>query len=388
VTLLAFETSCDETSAAVIQNGRVLASVVSSQIRLHAEYGGVVPELAAREHLRNLIPVANAALSDAKIEPEQLDAFAATQGPGLPAALMAGLKAAQTMAFVLQRPFVGIHHHEAHLYSPWISDAVEAFNRQKNSDCRQDADSTFDAAEFTAFEPNISLIVSGGHTMLVHVESELKHCVLGSTVDDAAGECFDKVGKLIGLPYPAGPEIDRLAEHGDAKAFDFPRPMIGDANDDFSFSGLKTSVRYFLRDHPEILDDAQRLRDLCASVQAAIVDVLVAKTIKAAKRLGVSCVTASGGVTCNRALRRQLAAACERDGLKLRLTRANLCTDNAAMIGVLAERKLILGVPLNHFSEDVFPNWPLDEIFVPTVCSCSAVQKNPASVQEITSSWD
>ncbi|HET7624350.1 MAG TPA: tRNA (adenosine(37)-N6)-threonylcarbamoyltransferase complex transferase subunit TsaD [Verrucomicrobiae bacterium] len=372
MTLLAFETSCDETSAAVIQNGRVLSSVVSSQIRLHAEYGGVVPELAAREHLRNLIPMAGAALDGAKIKPEKLDAFAATQGPGLPAALMAGLKAAQSMAFALRRPFVGIHHHEAHLYSPWISGG-------------QDSEV---AADFEAFEPNISLIVSGGHTILVHVESELKHHVLGSTMDDAAGECFDKVGKLIGLPYPAGPEMDRLAETGDAKAFDFPRPMINDANDDFSFSGLKTSVRYFLRDHPEILTDAQRLRDLCASVQAAIVDVLVAKTIKAAKRLRVSCVTASGGVTCNRALRNQLSAACGREGLKLRLARANLCTDNAAMIGVLAERKLISGALKSECLEDVLPNWPLDEIFVPTVCSCSSVQKNPATVQEITSSCD
>jgi N6-L-threonylcarbamoyladenine synthase len=179
--------------------------------------------------------------------------------------------------------------------------------------------------------------------MLVHVKAELTHHVLGSTVDDAAGECFDKTGKMMGLAYPAGAEIDRLAEQGNPKAFDFPRPMLHDANDDFSFSGLKTSVRYFLRDNPRLLDDARQIRDLCASVQDAIVEVLVTKTIRAAKRLLVRCVTASGGVTCNRALRRRLLAACEREHFTLRLAEPSLCTDNAAMIGILAERKLLHG---------------------------------------------
>src|SRR5882762_2206736 len=291
MTLLAIETSCDETSVAVARDGRVLSSLVSSQIELHAEYGGVVPELAAREHLRNLMPVTKTALEAAGVSSGQLDAIAATQGPGLPNALLVGFKAAQAMAFALRKPFLGIQHHEAHLYSPWITGDPPR-------------------ADFDVFEPNVSLIASGGHTMLVHVEAELKHRVLGSTVDDAAGECFDKAGKLIGLGYPAGPEIDRLAEQGNPKAFDFPRPMINDAHDDFSFSGLKTSVRYFLRDHPRLLDDQQAVRDLCASVQAAIVEVLVKKTVRAARRLDVRCVTASGGVTCNRALRRDLAAAC------------------------------------------------------------------------------
>ena len=293
VPLLAIETSCDETSAAVVHQGRVLSNVVSSQIKLHAEYGGVVPELAAREHLRNLMPAARMALHEASVPTDQLAAVAATRGPGLPSALMVGLKAAQAMAFVLQRPFLGIHHHEAHLYSPWLKGQPQV-------------------ADFAHFQPNLSLIVSGGHTLLVHVRAELDHHLLGSTVDDAAGECFDKVGKLIGLPYPAGPEIDSLAEGGNPRAFDFPRPMIDDHNDDFSFSGLKTSVRYFLRDHPDLLNDTQGLQDLCASVQAAIVDVLVTKTIRAARRLRVGCVTASGGVTCNRALRHRLTAACER----------------------------------------------------------------------------
>lgn len=342
MTLLALETSCDETSAAVIRDGRVLSNVISSQIKLHEEYGGVVPELAAREHLRNLPPVANAALREAGVTPDQLDAAAATQGPGLPNALMIGFQAAQAAAFALRRPFLGIHHHEAHLYSPWISGDPPA-------------------ADFGSFEPNVSLIVSGGHTLLVHVESELQHRVLGSTLDDAAGECFDKTGKLLGLPYPAGPVIDRLGENGNAGAYDFPRPLIAEANDDFSFSGLKTSVRYFLRDHPDLLGDEQKRRDLCASVQAAIVDVLVTKTLKAAKRLHVKCVTASGGVTCNRQLRRRLAAACEKSGFTLRLAQNALCMDNAAMIGILAERKFSLQKAPSS-SGDVLPNWELDDL--------------------------
>ncbi len=338
--LLALESSCDETSVAVVHDGRVLANVVSSQIKLHAEYGGVVPELATREHLRNLLPVAQTALKGADIQPQQLDALAATIGPGLPQALMIGSRAAQAMAFALRKPFFGIHHHEAHLHSPWVAGSPPV-------------------AEFSIFQPNVSLIVSGGHTMLVFVEAELKHHLLGSTVDDAAGECFDKTAKLIGLPYPGGPELDALAEQGDASVFDFPRPMIRDLHDDFSFSGLKTSVRYFLRDQPFILDDPDRVRDLCASVRASIVDVLVTKTVRAAKRLGVKCVTASGGVTCNRALRKQLAEACASAGLTLRLADKSLCTDNAAMVGILAERKLKHGIAPTSLDEEVKPNWPL-----------------------------
>jgi N6-L-threonylcarbamoyladenine synthase len=340
MTLLAFETSCDETSAAVVRNGEVLSSVVSSQIKLHAEYGGVVPELAVREHLRNLMPVTQTALREAGMSAEKIDAVAATQGPGLPSALMVGLKAAQAMAFALRKPFMSIHHHEAHLYSPWIA-------------------GTPPKADFDNFQPNVSLIVSGGHTMLVHVEAELKHRVLGSTVDDAAGECFDKVGKLIGLAYPAGPEIDRLAEQGNPKAFDFPRPLLNDPNDDFSFSGLKTSVRYFLRDHPNLLDDPQTIRDLCASVQVAIVEVLVKKTLRAARRLAVRCVTASGGVTSNRALRTELASNCERAGISLRLAEKGLCTDNAAMIGILAERKFLRGEAPQGYDAEIAPGLQL-----------------------------
>ncbi|HEY1718906.1 MAG TPA: tRNA (adenosine(37)-N6)-threonylcarbamoyltransferase complex transferase subunit TsaD [Verrucomicrobiae bacterium] len=334
MTILAIETSCDETSVAVVRDGKILSNIVSSQTKLHAEYGGVVPELAAREHLRNLIPVAKTALREAGVSTEQLDAVAATQGPGLPNALLIGFKAAQAVAFALRKPFVGINHHEAHLFSPWIN-------------------------EFEKFQPNISLIVSGGHTMLMLVESELKHRVLGSTIDDAAGECFDKTGKMMGLNYPAGPEIDRLAEQGNPKAFDFPRPLLNDASDDLSFSGLKTSVHYFLRDNPTLLDDAQKIRDLCASVQAAIVEVLVKKTIRAARRNNVRVVTASGGVTCNRALRNELSRACQREGFQLRLAEKSLCTDNAAMIGILAGRKLLQQVPLPPLDEEIKPGWIL-----------------------------
>jgi N6-L-threonylcarbamoyladenine synthase len=342
MTILAIETSCDETSVAVVCDGEILSNVVSSQIELHAEYGGVVPELAAREHLRNLIPVAKSARHQAGVEIHQLDAIAATQGPGLPNALLVGFKAAQAVAFALNRPFVGVNHHEAHLYSPWITSGGDAL-----------------VADFSGFQPNISLIVSGGHTMLVLVESELKHRVLGGTIDDAAGECFDKTGKLMGLAYPAGPLIEKLAEQGNPKAYDFPRPLLNDVGDDFSFSGLKTSVRYFIRDHPELLNDRQKVCDLCASIQAAIVEVLVKKTIRAAKRTGVHCITASGGVICNRALRAELERACKKNGLILRLAGKNLCTDNAAMIGVLAERKLLANAPQPLLDDEIKPGWEL-----------------------------
>jgi N6-L-threonylcarbamoyladenine synthase len=339
--LLALETSCDETSAAVVHQGRVESNVVSSQVRLHAEYGGVVPELATREHLRNLLPVAREALSRAGVSVDQLEAVAATRGPGLPAALMAGFNAAQTLAYSLRRPLYGIHHHEAHLYSPWIQ-------------------GTPLTAQFDLFQPNVSLIVSGGHTLLILVTAPLQHRVLGGTLDDAAGECFDKTAKLLGLPYPGGPLVDRLAAEGNPEAFDFPRPLLKDSSHDFSFSGLKTSVRYFLQKHPGLANDRKALCDLCASVQAAIVEVLAAKTVRAARQLGVSLVTASGGVTCNSGLRRELERRCERHRLQLRLAAPTMCTDNAAMIGILAERKHQTGVAPTPAEAEVIPGWPLE----------------------------
>lgn len=333
MTIFAIETSCDDTSAAVVRDGQVLSNVVSSQMRVHSEYGGVVPELATREHLRNLQTVAGAAFREAGFSINEIDAVAATQGPGLPNALMMGFKAAQAIAFAGRKPFIGIHHIEAHLYSPWIG------------------------AE--RIEPNVSLIVSGGHTLLVHVRAALDHEVLGSTLDDAAGECFDKTGKMLGLPYPAGPEIDRLAERGNARAYDFPRPLLNDSRDDFSFAGLKTSVRYFLAKHPELNASTSAVCDLCASVQAAILDVLVQKTMRAARRLGVRVVTASGGVTSNRALRRELGAACQQAGFSLRLAERSVCTDNAGMIGILAEMKLLAKQPPTPFDANIEPGWAL-----------------------------
>lgn len=336
--LAGIETSCDETSVAVVRDGRILSNVVSSQVRLHAEYGGVVPELAAREHLRNLMPVTSEAFARAGVKVGEIDAVAATQGPGLPPALAIGFQAGQALAYALGKLFVGINHHEAHLYSPWIADNV---------------------ARFEDFEPNISLIVSGGHTLLVHVRAELDHVVLGSTVDDAAGECFDKTAKLIGLAYPGGPEIERLARTGNPSAIDFPRPMLKEAHDDFSFSGLKTAVRYYLRAHPEVLESRPAISDLCASVQAAIIDVLVQKTVRAARRVRVPCVTASGGVTCNRQLREALERACTEHRLKSRIAERSLCTDNAGMIAILAERKLLKSCAPTSLSDEIQASWAL-----------------------------
>jgi N6-L-threonylcarbamoyladenine synthase len=338
--ILAIETSCDETSVAVVANGEVRSNVIASQTTLHAEYGGVVPELATREHLRNFPPVARQALHQAGLKPSDLDAVAATQGPGLPGALLIGLKAGQALAYSLGKPFLGIHHHEGHLYSPWISGSPPR-------------------ADFSQFQPSVSLIVSGGHTLLVHVKTEFQHQVLGSTVDDAAGECFDKIGKLLGLAYPAGPEMDRLAAQGNPRAWTFPRPMLHDPGDDFSFSGLKTSVRYFLEKQPDLAGNPARLRDLCASVQAAIVEVLVAKTIRAARRLAVRCVTVSGGVACNSLLRTRLSEECQKEGLNLRLAERIYSTDNAAMIGILAERKLMANLPATSLDAEIEPSWSL-----------------------------
>ncbi len=339
--LLAIETSCDETSAAVIVDGRAVSTVVSSQIKIHAEYGGVVPELATREHLRNLSPVVREALQQANIESTDLDALAATRGPGLPPALMVGWKAAQSMAYALERPLMGVNHVQAHLYSPWFLGKPPV-------------------ADWESFQPNLSLIVSGGHTLLVKVDAPLEHKILGSTQDDAAGECFDKVAKLLGLGYPGGPEVDRLAREGDPAAFQFARPMLNQPNDDFSFSGLKTSVRYFLEKNPELAADNARLPDLCASAQAAIVEVLVKKTLRAARRERVKCLTLSGGVACNTELRKQLQSICDENDFTLRLASPELCTDNAAMIGLLGEKMFKEGEEPVLSETDIKPGMALN----------------------------
>lgn len=341
--LLAIESSCDETSAAVIEEGRILSNVISSQIALHAAYGGVVPELATREHLRNLPIVTREALQKANTRPEELDALAATRGPGLPGALLVGLKAGQSMARALKKPFLGIHHHEGHLYSAWITQNPGEVPRMSIEE----------------FEPSIALIVSGGHTLLVHVEAPLKHTVLGGTLDDAAGECFDKTAKLLGLPYPGGPLMDRLSEGGNPEAFKFPRPLLHDPGFDFSFSGLKTAVRYFLRDHPQIVESQQGLRDICASVQTAIVEVLVGKAVKAAKELKVHCISAAGGVSANRQLRATLAEACQRRRIKLKIATGTLCADNAGMIAALAWLKFSRGAQGDSLDDDPRPHWEI-----------------------------
>ena len=340
--LLAIETSCDETSAAVIVDGCAVSTEVSSQIKIHAEYGGVVPELATREHLRNLSPVVRKALQQAQIEPADLNAIAATRGPGLPPALMVGWKAAQSMAYALDVPLIGVNHVQAHLYSPWFTGEPPV-------------------ADWESFKPNLSLIVSGGHTLLVKVDAALEHQILGGTQDDAAGECFDKIAKLLGLAYPGGPEVDRLACTGNAAAFEFARPMLNKPNDDFSFSGLKTSVRYFLEKHPELATDNTRLPDLCASAQAAIVEVLVKKTMRAAKRERVQCLTLSGGVASNSELRKQFQSSCERNDFTLRLASPYLCTDNAAMIGLLAEKQISDGREFASLEMDFKPGWVLGD---------------------------
>jgi N6-L-threonylcarbamoyladenine synthase len=314
VNILGIETSCDETSAAVVQDGtRILSNIVSSQIELHRPYGGVVPELASRNHLQLIDDVIRQALDG-----HDFDAVAATYGPGLASSLLIGLNAGKGIAFAAGKPFIGINHMEAHLYSP-VMNAPGAL-------------------------PMVSLIVSGGHTILVHATGIGQHRILGQTVDDAAGEAFDKVAKLLKLGYPGGPEIDQLAKSGNPAAISFPRSMMESYN--FSFSGLKTSVLYFLRNN-----QSYRPEDICASFQEAVVDVLVAKTIRAAEEYRVQTVSASGGVSINSRFRERLTGECQKCGLRLLLAPAELCTDNAAMIAALAFRK----AP-SDFSLDVAPS--------------------------------
>ncbi len=312
MTILSLETSCDETAVAILRDGEVLASEVASQIALHAATGGVVPEVAARDHLRTLRPTLGAALAKAGVALGEVDAFAATRGPGLATSLMIGLSAAKGLAVGFGKPFLGVNHMEGHLLSPF-------FQRG-------------------GVRPAIGLVVSGGHTMLVEIEAVGHYRLLGQTQDDAAGEAFDKVGKLLGLPYPGGPNVNRIACDGNPAAFDFPRSMIHSDDFAFSFSGLKTSVRYLL---PKLA--TVPLADVCASFQEAVVDVLVAKTMRAAQTTGRRVVAVSGGVSCNTRLREKLVAACAEQGLELLLAEPSLCTDNAAMIGYVASLRLALG---------------------------------------------
>ena len=328
MTVLAIETSCDETAAAVLRDGELLSSEVSSQIPLHALTGGVVPEVASWNHLRMLRPVVDAALRDAGVPLGGVEVFAATRGPGLATSLMIGLSAAKGLAIGFRRPFVAVNHIEAHLLSPF-------FGRG-------------------GVRPAIGLVVSGGHTLLLEIEAVGKYRLLGKTQDDAAGEAFDKVGKLLGLPYPGGPNVNRLACDGDAARFDFPRSMLSSGDFAFSFSGLKTSVRYLLQKMNDV-----PVADVCASFQEAVVDVLVEKTVRAAIEMRRKTIAVSGGVSCNSRLREKLAAVCEARGLELLLAEPSLCTDNAGMIGYVASLKLAAG-QVSELIEDIDPNLRLD----------------------------
>ena len=323
--LLALETSCDETAVAVLRGSELLATEVASQIKEHERFGGVVPEVASRNHLVHAPRLLARAIQQANVNIQEIDAFAATTGPGLASSLMIGASIAKGLAIRLNKPYLAINHLEGHLLSPFFGQGKIA--------------------------PNVSLVVSGGHTMTVLVRGVGDYRVVGRTVDDAAGEAFDKIAKLLGLGYPGGPEIEKRAVAGDPNRFDLPRSMPN--SEDFSFSGLKTAVRYLL---PKLTGDY--LADVCASVQAAIVDVLVRKTIEAAKAHKVKLVTISGGVSCNKELRQQMAAAADRHSLELKTAEPKLCTDNAAMIGFAATLKLQNGFS-SSVNEEIDPNLAL-----------------------------
>ena len=317
--VLGIETSCDDTAAAIWQDGAVEASVVSSQADLHAEYGGVVPELASRNHQRLIVPVVQRALSEASVHAEALDAVAVTYGPGLPGSLMVGLSFAKAFARGLDVPLVGVNHLEGHVHSVDLEPPAPP-------------------------RPFLCLVVSGGHTELVHVGEGFRYEVLGRTRDDAAGEAFDKVAQLFGLGYPGGPAIDRHAEQGDPQFHDFPRSRLDDF--DFSFSGLKTSVLYYLRDRSdadrERLLDAHR-EDLCASVRAAVVDMLVDALRRALRARDVAHVAVVGGVAANALLRRRVEALGTAQNVGVSVPPLPYCMDNAAMIAQAGAQRLAVG---------------------------------------------
>ncbi len=308
--VLGIETSCDETAAALVMGGTdVLSSVVSSQVDLHAQYGGVVPEVASRAHLDLLNPVIARAVVEAGIDEHRIDAVAATVGPGLIGALLVGVSAAKALALTWGVPFVGVNHLEAHLYASFLEDP-------------------------TLELPMVVLLVSGGHTMLVEMRDHGDYRVLGQTIDDAAGEAFDKVARFLGLGYPGGPAIDRTALEGDPDAINFPRAMLHDGLD-FSFSGLKTSVINHVRRHPDV-----STADVAASFQAAVVDVLVAKARRAADQVGARALALGGGVAANSLLRERFLDACAVDGRQGFLPSREMCTDNAAMIAAVGWHRL------------------------------------------------
>ncbi|MDO5289580.1 MAG: tRNA (adenosine(37)-N6)-threonylcarbamoyltransferase complex transferase subunit TsaD [Pseudomonadota bacterium] len=342
--VLGIESSCDETGVALVRahgNGGVpalLAHALHTQAAMHADYGGVVPELASRDHIRRVIPLASQVLAQAGQALEAIDVIAYTRGPGLAGALLVGAGMACALGAALARPVLGVHHLEGHLLSPFLSADPPAF-------------------------PFVALLVSGGHTQLMRVDGVGRYTLLGETIDDAAGEAFDKSAKLLGLGYPGGPALARLAAQGDAAAFKLPRPLLHSGNLDFSFAGLKTAVLTQVRK----LGDApsqQARADLAASTQAAIVDVLVKKSLAALEATGLKRLVVAGGVGANQDLRQQLNAACAMRGVRVHYPEPHLCTDNGAMIALAAAMRMQAGVqaPQARYAFDVLPRWPLDAI--------------------------
>ncbi|HEY8901745.1 MAG TPA: tRNA (adenosine(37)-N6)-threonylcarbamoyltransferase complex transferase subunit TsaD [Chthoniobacterales bacterium] len=322
--ILAIETSCDETAAAVLRGrDELLASEVWSQASLHAQYGGVVPEVASRNHLAALPEIVRGALDRAGVGIEEIDAFAATSGPGLPTALLVGMAHAKALAIGRNRPFLAINHVEGHLFSPFFGEEE--------------------------VPPHLGLVVSGGHTLLVDVAGFGDCRVLGTTLDDAAGEAFDKVAKLLGLGYPGGVEIERLARDGDATRYDLPRGMLHSGDFRFSFSGLKTAVRYLLD------RESVSLPDVCASFQSAVLDVLVEKTVTAALESGRKVVALSGGVSSNRRLQEMMQTRADQVGLTVQLAPRELRTDNAAMIAYVAALRFARTEAVSQLNADVSP---------------------------------
>ncbi|MDP4200266.1 MAG: tRNA (adenosine(37)-N6)-threonylcarbamoyltransferase complex transferase subunit TsaD [Bacteroidota bacterium] len=328
-TVLGIESSCDETSAAVLRNGELASVVVSSQF-FHERFGGVVPELASRAHVRSALPIIREALRQANISASELDAVAVTYAPGLMGSLLVGLSVAKGLAIGLGVPLIGVHHIEAHVFSVLLE--------QNHPDI-----------------PFVALIVSGGHTMLVLVKDIGEYELIGETLDDAAGEAFDKVGKLLGLAYPAGPEIDKLARDGNPNFIRFPRAMMEEGNHDFSFSGIKTSVSNWLKKHSE---ESYTIPDIAASFQRAVVDVLATKTVDSADRLEVRDIICAGGVSANSELRERFQKECQRHGMRFFAPRPLFSTDNAAMIAMLGALKLARGHS-SDFTLVAMPRQPL-----------------------------
>ncbi|SFW76667.1 tRNA (adenosine(37)-N6)-threonylcarbamoyltransferase complex transferase subunit TsaD [Chitinophaga sancti] len=313
VKILAIESSCDETSASVLVDGKILSNYIANQT-IHEQYGGVVPELASRAHQENIVPVVDYALKQAGIKKEELDAIAFTQAPGLIGALLVGSCFAKSLALALNKPLIAVHHMQAHVLANFIEDPIPSF-------------------------PFLCLTVSGGHTQIVRVDSPLQMKVIGETLDDAAGEAFDKSAKLLGLPYPGGPLIDKYAKQGDPEKFKFPEPQIPELN--FSFSGLKTSILYFLQEKQKTDPDfvQNNMADICASIQHRIVSILMNKLKKASKETGIKEIGIAGGVSANSGLRTALQQYGEKYGWKTYIPKFEYCTDNAAMIAITAYYK-------------------------------------------------